>query len=138
MITDLGHAAFAVKDIDTSLAFYNILGIREAFRLNHEDGSLMLIYLHVAGDRFIEIFPDGPGPDPARKGSFMHLCLLTDDIRAVVETLRGAGVTVDREVTEGLDTNLQAWVRDPDGNPIELMQLSPDAPQRRVARGEAV
>lgn len=138
MITDLGHAAFAVKDIDTSLAFYDILGIREAFRLNHEDGSLMLIYLHVAGDRFIEIFPDGPGPDPARNGSFMHLCLLTDDIRAVVETLRGAGVTIDREVTEGLDTNLQAWVRDPDGNPIELMQLSPDAPQRRVARGEAV
>ena len=138
MITDLGHAAFAVADIDTSLAFYEKLGIREAFRLNHEDGSLMLIYLHVAGDRFIEIFPGGPGPDPARQGSFMHLCLLTDDIRAVVETLRGAGVTIDREVTEGLDTNLQAWIRDPDGNPIELMQLSPDAPQRRVARGEAV
>ncbi len=138
MITDLGHTAFAVQDVDAALAFYDILGIREAFRLEHEDGSLMLIYLHVAGDRFIEIFPGGPGHDPARQGSFMHLCLLTDDIRSVVETLRGSGVAIDREVTEGLDTNLQAWIRDPDGNAIELMQLSPDAPQRRVARGERV
>jgi lactoylglutathione lyase len=138
LIADLGHAAFAVKDVDTSLAFYENLGIREAFRLNHEDGSLMLIYLHIAGDRFIEIFPGGPEPEEGRKGSFMHLCLLSEDIRATVEALREAGVSIDREVTEGLDTNLQAWIKDPDGNAIELMQLSPDSPQRRIARGEAV
>lgn len=138
LIADLGHAAFAVQDVDASLAFYKKLGIDEAFRLNHEDGSLMLIYLHIAGDRFIEIFPGGPGPEAGRTGSFMHLCLITDDIRATVEALREADVVIDREVTEGLDTNLQAWIKDPDGNAIELMQLSPDSPQRRIARGEAV
>lgn len=134
--TDLAHAAFAVTDVARTLAFYEHLGIREAFRLHHDDGSLMLVYLHVAGDRFIEIFPGGPEPDPGRNGSFMHLCLLTEDLTGAVEALRAAGIAIDRPASVGRDTNLQAWIRDPDGNPIELMQLSPDSPQRHVARGE--
>ncbi|MGH3147710.1 MAG: VOC family protein [Rubrobacter sp.] len=79
MITDLGHPAFAAFDVERTLAFYGMLGIEEAFRLHHDDGSLMLVYLHVAGDRFIEVFPGGPPPDPDRSQSFMHVCLLTDD-----------------------------------------------------------
>jgi lactoylglutathione lyase len=136
MITDIGHAAFAAHDLDRALEFYALLGIRESFRLNREDGSLMLIYLHVAGDRFVEMFPGGPPPDPNRKGSFMHLCLLVDDLQATVARLRAAGVAIDREPKVGLDRNWQAWIHDPDGNPIELMQLEEDSAQRRVARGE--
>lgn len=132
MIRDLGHPAFAAHDVEKTLGFYALLGIEEAFRLRHDDGSLMLAYLHVSGDRFIEVFPGGPPPDPDRKGSFMHLCLLTDDINAVVEHLRGNGAPIDRETTVGLDGNLQAWTRDPDGNEIELMQLSEDSPQWRT------
>jgi lactoylglutathione lyase len=139
MITDLGHTAFAVHDLDRSLAFYARLGIREAFRLHRDDGSLMLIYLHLGGDRFLELFPGGPAPE--RRGdapqSFMHVCLLTDDLRADVERLRAEGVAIDREPTVGLDRNLQAWIADPDGNAIELMQLAEDSPQRAVARGKA-
>ena len=134
MITDLGHAAFAAHDLERTLAFYALLGIRESFRLHHADGSLMLVYLHVAGDRFIEVFPDGPPPDPHRTGSFMHLCLIADDLHATVEHLRAAGVAIEREPKVGLDHNWQAWVRDPDGNQIELMQLVEESPQRRVAR----
>jgi hypothetical protein len=63
VITDLGHPALAVHDIDATLSSYRILGIEEAFRLNHDDGSLRLVYLHVSGDRFIEVFPSGPPPD---------------------------------------------------------------------------
>ena len=137
MITDLGHTALAVYDLERSLAFYALLGIREAFRLHRDDGSLMLVYLHVAGDRFIEIFPNGPPPNAQPAGSFKHLCLLTDDIREMVERLRQAGVTIDRELKVGLDGNQQAWVKDPDGNAIELMQLIETSPQRRIARGEA-
>jgi lactoylglutathione lyase len=28
-----------------------------------------------------------------------------------------------------MDHNWQAWIDDPDGNAIELMQISPDSPQ---------
>jgi lactoylglutathione lyase len=134
VITDLGHPTFAVHDIDATLSFYRILGIEEAFRLNHDDGSLMLVYLHVSGDRFIEVFPSGPPPDPDREQSFEHICLLTDDIHAAVERLREGRAPIDHEPLVGLDGNLQAWPRDPNGNEIELMQLSEDSPQRQTAR----
>jgi lactoylglutathione lyase len=136
MITDIGHAAFAAADVERTLAFYALLGIEEAFRLTKDDGSLRLAYLHVAGDRFIELFPGGPTPEPDRVQSYRHLCLLTDDIAGMVEQLRGAEVTIDREISVGLDGNRQAWVKDPDGNAIELMELTEGGPQRRVARGE--
>jgi lactoylglutathione lyase len=132
MITDLGHIALATHDLERSLSFYARLGIREVFRLYHDDGSLMLVYLHVAGDRFIEIFPGGPAPDPHRQGSFRHLCLLTDNLHQTVERLRQAGVVIEHEPSLGLDHNWQAWIRDPDGNAVELMQLVEESPQRQV------
>jgi lactoylglutathione lyase len=137
MITDLAHAAFAVNDIDDSLAFYEKLGLKESFRLHHDDGRLMLVYLHIAGDRFLELFPNGPEPATDRIQSFRHICLATDDIHAAVEKLSAAGVTIERPVKEGLDFNLQAWIRDPDGNDIELMQMSEASPQRKTARESA-
>ena len=137
MITDVGHTAFAVHDLHASLAFYARLGLHESFRLHHPDGSLMLVYLHVGGDRFLELFPNGPPPDPDRVHSFRHVCLLTDDLVSLVDHLRADGITIEKDPKEGLDGNFQAWIRDPDGNPIELMQLADGSPQRRVARGEA-
>jgi lactoylglutathione lyase len=134
MITDVGHAAFGVHDLEASLAFHAKLGLEESFRLHHPDGSPMLVYLHVAGDRFLELFPNGPEPDPNRTQSFRHVCLLTDDLHGTVEALRGQWVVIEREAVEELDRNFQAWIRDPDGNPIELMQLSDESPQRRMAR----
>ena len=44
------------------------------------------------------------------------------------------GVALDPELVVGLDGNWQAWVKDPDGNAIELMRLSEDSPQYRAAR----
>jgi lactoylglutathione lyase len=134
MITDIGHPALRAYDLDAALAFYKKLGLDESFRLHHADGSLMLIYLHVGGDRFLEIFPNGPAPDPNRVHSFHHLCLLTDDLQGTVERLRERGVTIEQEPKQGLDHNLQAWIRDPDGNAIELMELSEASPQRKIAR----
>lgn len=138
MITDVGHAAFAAHDLESTLAFYALLGIREAFRLHHADGSLMLVYLHIAGDRFVEVFPGGPPPDLQRRASFKHLCLLSDDLHGDVERLRAVGIAIDREPKIGLDHNWQAWIHDPDGNAIELMQLAEDSPQRRFVRGETI
>ena len=138
-IIDIGHLAIAAFDLDATLGFYAKLGIEESFRLHHNDGSVMLVYLHVAGDRFIEVFPGGPSSDndvaPGAVVSFRHVCLLTDDLHGLVARLKEQGVPIDREVTTGLDANLQAWVTDPDGNKIEFMQIAPESPQRAVAEG---
>lgn len=137
-IVDLGHPAFACHDLDASLEFYAKLGIHESFRLKREDGSLMLIYLHIADDRFIEVFPNGPSPEErAGKQSFMHICLAVDDIEAFVEEIRSEDIAIDIEPKMGLDFNVQAWITDPDGNKIELMQYSPESPQIAIRNGSA-
>jgi lactoylglutathione lyase len=137
-VTDIGHIALACHDIDASIAFYEQLGIRESFRLLKDDGGVRLVYLHVGGDRFIELFPGGPEPGAKPAGSFRHICLLTDDIHALVDDLKAKGIAFDREIQQGLDTNLQAWITDLDGNPIEFMQIAASSPQRATADGTAV
>jgi len=139
-ILDIGHPAYGCSDLDAAIAFYDLLGIKESFRLLNDDGEIRLIYLHVAGDRFIELFPGGPAPEnraPVSEQSYRHLCLVTDDIGGMVEHLRSNGVMIDTEPKVGLDFNTQAWVKDPDGNPIELMQLAGESPQRAIADGTA-
>lgn len=137
-ITDLGHLALGCRDLDASLAFYSLLGIKEAFRLNREDGSVILVYCHISGDRFIELFPGGPAAEDraaTSTQSFKHICLVSDDLVNDIENLRSHGITIDVEPKMGLDANTQAWFKDPDGNAIELMQLSPISPQKAVADG---
>lgn len=134
-IVDLGHPAFACHNLEATLEFYATLGIHESFRLHHEDGSLMLIYLHIAEDRFIEVFPNGPDPSERGAQSFMHICLATDELEAFVDDIRERGIHIDIEPQMGLDFNLQAWITDPDGNKIELMQYSPGSPQIAIRDG---
>ena len=138
-ILDIGHPAYGVHDMDATLAFYAKLGIHEGFRLTNEDGSIRLIYLQVQGNRFIELFPNGPEPEAradASARSYRHLCLLTDDLEAEVARLKGLGIVFDREIRLGSWDNPQAWISDPDGNSIELMQVLPDSAQGKVAIGE--
>jgi lactoylglutathione lyase len=58
-----------------------------------------------------------------------HLCLEVDNLDRVVDELGNRGVSLVREKKLGLDRNLQAWIEDPDGNRIELMQMAADSMQ---------
>lgn len=137
-ITDIGHTAFGCHDLEASIAFYAQLGITESFRLLRDDGSVALVYLHISGDRFLELFPGGPAPDADRTASFKHICLLTDDIHGLVDDLKGASIPIDKPIAEGRDTNLQAWITDLDGNAIEFMQIIDTSPQHAAAHGNAI
>ncbi|MCL2434218.1 MAG: VOC family protein, partial [Clostridia bacterium] len=81
---------------------------------------------------FIELFPAGErggAPDKAAQASYQHLCLGVEDIYAAVEEIRARGCPIDVEPKQGMDGNIQAWITDPDGNRIELMQMMPGSPQ---------
>lgn len=126
LITGIYHVAYTVADLDASLAFYrDALGCPEYFRLNRDDGSLMLIYLKVGEAGFIELFPgsQGPAEEPlAGRAGYRHLCLEVDDMDATLADLAGHGITPDSGPRTGKDGNVQAWIRDPDGHRIELMK----------------
>lgn len=133
-LTGIGHVAIRARDLDRVVAFYtDKLGLAELFRLNQDDGSLMLVYLRVTNDQYVEIFPNGVGETPARNAAgFTHLCLTVSDLAATVAALEAAGVTIDIALKTGKDGNRQAWISDPEGNRIELMEMSPSSLQAQA------
>jgi lactoylglutathione lyase len=123
----LAHAAIRVADLDRSLAFYARIGIPEMFRVHRDNGDLWLIYLRVTDSQYIEVFPNATGEtahDPMANG-LNHFCLEVADLAATVRELEALGIPLSSPFKEGIDFNLQAWIKDPDGNRIELMQMSP-------------
>lgn len=135
------HVAIKVLDLDRQLAFYEgVMGFREMFRLPSEDGTVFLVYLRVNDRQYLELFPhaqgDGP-PGPDARG-YQHICLEVADLDTTVATLRHRGARmclwhadlsgvyeVDEDaITLGRDGNRQSWVKDPEGNRIELMELA--------------
>ena len=133
MITGIGHVAIRVTDLERTLDFYcGRLGCREAFRLDREgEPSPWIVYLQVTPGQFLELFPGGEGEAPprSRTAGHDHTCLLVDDMRATLRELESRGVAIAGEPVRGTDHNWQYWLRDPDGNRIVLMQITPESPQ---------
>lgn len=136
MITGIGHIALAVSDMEASVRFYcGALGFAEAFDLAGDNGEPWIKYLRI-GRQFIELFY-GRADRENGHSSFQHFCLTVEDIGGTVERIRNAGVAAG-EPKQGKDGNWQAWVNDPDGNAVELMQMNQDSPQMKaVGRAEA-
>jgi lactoylglutathione lyase len=135
-ISGIGHVAIRVKDVERTLAFYvEKLGFREMFRLERE-GKLWIVYLRITDTQFLEVFPDATGdraPDREANG-LNHVCLEVTDIDDAIAELDQAGVPIAREKQLGADGNLQAWIEDPDGNRIELMQMAAGSMQREAIK----
>jgi catechol 2,3-dioxygenase-like lactoylglutathione lyase family enzyme len=131
LITGLTHAAVRVTSISESLEFYcELLGLPEQFRLTRDNGDPWLIYLKVAERQFIELFPGAAGPhtDPAGAG-VVHVCLEVDDIQATYKEFTARGLSTNGEPKLGADGSWQFWTADPDGNPIEFHQFTPESKQ---------
>ncbi len=127
-ITGIGHLAIRARNLDTLLTFYtDTLGFPELFRLTADDGSIRLVYVRVIDAQFLEFFPNGEGDGPAPREAvgLNHLCLTVSDLDSVVEALTTRGVALTRPLITGGDGNRQAWIDDPEGNRIELMEMSP-------------
>ena len=131
MITNIGHTAYTCRDLNKTLDFYcNKLGLTKLFSLKNDDGTIWIQYIKITEDQFLEFFPETGECQPKAGQCYRHIALQTDDIYAEVERLRALGVTIDSEITRGLDGSYQAWISDPDSNPIELMQLTDESLQR--------
>ncbi len=135
-IAAIGHVAIRVKDIERSLDFYvGKLGFAELFRLDR-DGKLWIVYLRVTNNQFIELFPEAIGDrsPPAEAIGLNHLCLECDDIDVVLAQIAAQNIPLYRPKKMGPDHNLQAWIEDPDGNRIELMQMGKDSLQAAAVK----
>lgn len=131
MIKRIGHLALTVEDMTQSLVFYcDQLGFQKAFEIHDDEDQPWIVYLKVCEGQFVELFYGGktkPEKGEAPIG-FNHFCLEVEDIHKTAAMLQEKGVTLDVLPVRGKDNNYQCWVKDPDGNRIEFMQLDPSSP----------
>jgi lactoylglutathione lyase len=136
-VTAIAHWALKVADLERTLDFYRgKLGFQEMLRITLENGQL-LVYLRITDRQFVEIFPNGRGAEgPADDAvAVNHICLQVPDIDEMIAHLEEQGIAIWRPKKLGLDGNLQCWVRDPDGNRIEFMQmLTGNMQEQAIAR----
>ena len=143
IVSGLSHAAIRTRGILDSVKFYTeILGLREAFRMHREDGKLATVYLFIAPGQYLELFADGvregvTGPDVI---GICHLCPMTKDISKSYAAVKRAGGPIDREIQRGKSQCWMFWTHDPDGTPIEIMEMPAESLQaeadRRLADGD--
>lgn len=140
-ITGIGHLAVVVSDMKRSTEFYSgVLGFEKVFEIPDDKCDPWICYLRVgrgggssAGAQFIELFypQKEAAPDAIARIGFSHMCLLVDDMKRTEAEILKRGGTLDRPIKLGKDGNYQCWLKDPDGNRIELMQIMPDSPHAR-------
>jgi catechol 2,3-dioxygenase-like lactoylglutathione lyase family enzyme len=136
IVESLGHVALGISDVQPALHFYvDQLGLKEAFRLNSPDGKPYLIYLRVADtNTYVELFPGKLTPMPPETTTVNHLGLFVKDLQATLHALKDRGYALPDDAFEKArkvqaDNTLLYFIKDPDGNKVELSQLRPDSLQ---------
>jgi catechol 2,3-dioxygenase-like lactoylglutathione lyase family enzyme len=122
-IAEIDHVVLRCRDQKRMLDFYTrVLGFAEERRIE----QLGLVQLR-AGSAMIDLAPLGEaGSDAGRNMDHVCLGIETADINAAARYLRENNVEVMGEPAERYGAHgmgLSIYVRDPDGNVIELKQL---------------
>ena len=124
-MTQYLHTMVRVTDPVATIAFFELIGLKETRRFSSEQGRFTLIYLACPGETAeVELTYNWPPEDgsPAETytggRNFGHLAFQVENIYETCATLAAAGVVINRPPRDGH----MAFVRTPDGISIELLQ----------------
>ena len=116
------HTMVRVKDLDATMKFFELLGMKEIRRHDVEAGRFSLIFMAAPGDEDcpVELTLNWDGDDelPSDSRHFGHLAYETDDIYGLCQHLMDNGVVINRPPRDGR----MAFVRSPDNVSVELLQ----------------
>jgi len=121
------HTMLRVGDLPRSIAFYSThLGMKEIRRNDVPDGKYTLVFLGYGDEgteTVLELTYNYGVTSYELGGAFGHLAVGVPDIYATCEAMRAAGVKISREPGPvKFGTTLIAFIDDPDGYKIELIQ----------------
>jgi catechol 2,3-dioxygenase-like lactoylglutathione lyase family enzyme len=133
MIRQLAHLNFVTNDLEKIIDFYvNKLGMQVKFTLNNKAGQPFGYYFGCGNTTFLEFFDQamaaevwgGKVEELAIGTRYKHFCLEVTGLDEFCKVLQSKGVAVS-PISLGMDNSRQAWIADPDGNDIELMEYGP-------------
>jgi lactoylglutathione lyase len=124
------HTMIRVGDLDRSVKFYTeLLGMKELRRRDVPEGKYTLAFVGYgdeSSNAVIELTYNYGVEKYELGNGFGHLAIGVPDIRAAVEKVRAAGGKVTREPGPvKFGTTVIAFIEDPDGYKIELIERKP-------------
>ncbi len=137
-----GHVAIKVKDIGKMLDFYcGGLGLTEAFRINNDDGSLRIVYLHISDGQYLELCLGGeerPSFDDGKSLGVRHCSFTVPDLVKSKKDMEARGVVFDSDILDTRDGNKNIWLFDPEGNKLEIVQTQPASPHANFEKSNNI
>lgn len=151
------QVALSVRDAVNMENFYCTgLGLKKAATLTYGDmaaylaenhmadektlSGLMMIkdrpwidYIEVGPHQYIELFHEMDDkkeqPDLKKHYGYQHFCLEVSDINEAWDAVTANGIQPYTQIALGAEGAYQFWMRDPDGNELELMEYTDRALQ---------
>ena len=124
------HTMVRVKDLDASMKFYELLGLKETRRFESEQGRFTLVFMAPPGqeDCPVELTYNWDGDEglPSDSRHFGHLAYAVDNIYETCQHLMDNGITINRPPRDGR----MCFVRSPDGISVELLQKGDPLPPK--------
>ena len=113
------------QNVERAAAFYSGLGFVETFRVPTE-GEPIHVDLELDGYKLglasVESTRNDHGLDPVAHGQRAAVILWTDDVDAAFEELNERGAPALAPPDAWLGRLRIAWIADPDGHPVQLVQ----------------
>lgn len=123
------HTMVRVKDLEASMRFYELLGLKQTRRMDSEQGRFSLIFMAPEGQEEcpVELTWNWDGDEglPSDSRHFGHLAYDVENIYDMCQHLMDNGVTINRPPRDGR----MAFVRSPDNVSVELLQMGDALPK---------
>jgi lactoylglutathione lyase len=117
------HTMVRVTDLDASMRFYALLGLKEVRRTDNDKGRFTLVFMAPDGQEEapVELTYNWDGDEglPSDSRHFGHLAYAVENIYDTCAKLQEAGITINRPPRDGH----MAFVRSPDNISIEILQM---------------
>jgi lactoylglutathione lyase len=118
------HVGIKSADIQKSLHFYcDLLGLDRKEDLDIFGKSFIFVGNDTVSIEIEAGSPEDRPIDPRTQTGLYHLAFTVEDVTALVERLKAEGVPVALEPLSTQPDRLVAFVEDPDGAFIQLIQL---------------
>ena len=119
-MTKFLHSMIRVTDPEATIAFFELIGLKELRRYDNEQGRFTLIFLAAPGDEEAQVELTHNWDTQTYDGgrNFGHLAYRVENIHETCARLQAGGVTINRPPRDGH----MAFVRTPDGISVELLQ----------------
>lgn len=121
------HTMIRVVDLERSLRFYTeVLGMKLMRRMDYPEGKFTLVFVGYGDESqnaVIELTHNWGVTSYELGNAFGHIAIAVDDAYKACEEIKGRGGKVTREAGPMKhSTTVIAFVEDPDGYKLELVQ----------------